>query len=128
MGCHHQGKLKRQPYDTCSSEFLHAICGDDNADTDARANAIAIAIVNANVEADDERLTAAVAACSKGELGTAWKGGYPRRSNKRQSAMRARQQIAMKLNCTHNDTLAEQESEAKGCGVEKREVKLGCRK
>lgn len=71
MGCHHQGKLKRQPYDTCSSEFLHAICGDDNADTDASANAIAIAIVNANVEADDERLTAAVAACSKGELGTA---------------------------------------------------------
>lgn len=65
MGCHHQGKLKRQPYDTCSSEFLHAICGDDNADTDT------IAIVNANVEADDERLTAAVAACSKGGLGTA---------------------------------------------------------
>lgn len=55
MGCHHQGKLKRQPYDTCSSEFLHAICGDDNADTDASANAIAIAIaiVNVNVEADE---------------------------------------------------------------------------
>lgn len=69
MGCHHQGKLKRQPYDTCSSEFLHAICGDDNADTDASANAIAIAIVNVNVEADDERLTAAVAACSKGSWG-----------------------------------------------------------
>lgn len=69
MGCHHQGKLKRQPYDTCSSEFLHAICGDDNADTDASANAIAIAIVNANVEADDERLTAAVVASSKGREG-----------------------------------------------------------
>lgn len=64
MGCHQQGKLKRQPCDTCSSEFLHAICGDDNADTDASANAIAI--VNANVEAgDDERLTAAVVTRSR---------------------------------------------------------------
>lgn len=60
---YNKDELKRQPYDTCSNEFLHAICGDDNADTDASANA--------NVKADDERLTAAMAAYSKGCRGRA---------------------------------------------------------
>lgn len=55
---YNKDELKRQPYDTCSNEFLHAICGDDNADTDASANASA--------NADDERLTAAVTAYTRG--------------------------------------------------------------